>query len=123
MQFEFQIDELEHKIEELKKFSEEKEVDLTEEINKLKDQRDIALKVLYEDLTDYQRVIVSRHPERPYTLDYIENITTDFIELHGDRLFRDDPAIVGGLCKIDGKRFMIIGHQKGRTMQEKVFNS
>ena len=123
MQFEFQIDELEHKIEELKKFSEEKEVDLTEEINKLKDQRDIALKVLYEDLTDYQRVIVSRHPERPYTLDYIENITTDFIELHGDRLFRDDPAIVGGLCKIDGKRFMIIGHQKGRTMQEKVFRN
>ena len=123
MQFEFQIDELEHKIEELKKFSEEKEVDLTEEINKLKDQRDIALKVLYEDLTDYQRVIVSRHPERPYTLDYIENITTDFIELHGDRLFRDEPAIVGGLCKIDGKRFMIIGHQKGRTMQEKVYRN
>jgi len=92
----------------------------TEKINKLKDQRDIALKVLYEDLTDYQRVIVSRHPERPYTLDYIENITTDFIELHGDRLFRDDPAIVGGLCKIDGKRFMIIGHQKGRTTKEKV---
>ena len=123
MQFEFQIEELEHKIEELKKFSEEKEVDLTEEINKLKDQRDIALKVLYEDLTDYQRVTVSRHPERPYTLDYINFITTDFVELHGDRLFRDDPAIVGGLCKIDGKNFMVIGHQKGRTMQEKVFRN
>jgi len=123
MQFEFQIEELEHKIEELKKFSEEKEVDLTEEINKLKDQRDIALKVLYEDLTDYQRVTVSRHPERPYTLDYINYITTDFVELHGDRLFRDDPAVVGGLCKIDGKNFMVIGHQKGRTMKEKVFRN
>ena len=123
MQFEFQIEELEHKIEELKKFAEEKEVDLSDEINKLKDQRDIALKVLYDDLTDYQRVMVSRHPERPYTLDYINYITTDFVELHGDRLFRDDPAIVGGLCKIDGKNFMIIGHQKGRTMKEKVFRN
>ena len=120
MQFEFQIEELEHKIEELNKFAQEKEVDLSDEINKLKDQRDIALKMLYDDLTDYQRVTVSRHPERPYTLDYINYITEDFIELHGDRLFRDDPAIVGGLCKIDGKKFMVIGHQKGRTMQEKV---
>ena len=108
MQFEFQIEELEHKIEELKKFAEEKEVDLSDEIDKLKDQRDIALKVLYDDLTDYQRVMVSRHPERPYTLDYINYITTDFVELHGDRLFRDDPAIVGGLCK---------------TMKEKVFRN
>ena len=74
MQFEFQIEELEHKIEELKKFGEEKEVDLSDEIAKLKDQRDIALKVLYDDLTDYQRVMVSRHPERPYTLDYINYI-------------------------------------------------
>ena len=121
MQFEFQIEELEHKIEELKKFGEEKEVDLSDEIAKLKDQRDIALKVLYDDLTDYQRVMVSRHPERPYTLDYINYITTDFVELHGDRLFRDDPAIVGGLCKIDGKNFMIIGHQKGRTYARKSF--
>ena len=120
MQFEFQIEELEHKIEELNKFAQEKEVDLSDEINKLKDQRDIALKMLYDDLTDYQRVTVSRHPERPYTLEYINYITEDFIEVHGDRLFRDDPAIVGGLCKIDGKKFMVIGHQKGRTMQEKV---
>ncbi|ALQ39915.1 acetyl-CoA carboxyl transferase [Fusobacterium hwasookii ChDC F174] len=123
MQFEFQIEELENKIAELEKFAKEKEVDLSDEINKLEDQRKIALKVLYDDLTDYQRVMVSRHPERPYTLDYINYITTDFVELHGDRLFRDDPAIVGGLCKIDGKNFMIIGHQKGRTMQEKVFRN
>ena len=74
MQFEFQIEELENKIAELQKFAQEKEVDLSDEINKLEDQRKIALKVLYDDLTDYQRVMVSRHPERPYTLDYINYI-------------------------------------------------
>lgn len=123
MQFEYEIEEIQHKIDELTKFSEEKEIDLSDEINKLKDQRDIALKVLYNDLSDWQRVAVSRHPARPYTLDYIEMITEDFVELHGDRLFRDDPAIIGGLCKIDGKKFMVIGHQKGRTMKEKVFRN
>lgn len=123
MQFEYEIEEIQHKIDELIKFSEEKEIDLSEEINKLKDQRDISLKNLYDNLTDWQRVSVSRHPARPYTMDYIKLITDDFIELHGDRLFRDDPAIVGGLAKIDGKNFMIIGHQKGRTMQEKVFRN
>ena len=123
MQFEFQIEDIERKIEELKKFAEEKEIDLSDEINKLKDQRDISLKMLYDDLTDYQRVSVSRHQARPYTLDYIKYITTDFVELHGDRLFRDDPAIVGGLCKIDGIKCMIIGHQKGRTVEEKVYRN
>ena len=123
MQFEFQIEDIERKIEELKKFAEEKEIDLSDEINKLKDQRDISLKMLYDDLTDYQRVSVSRHQARPYTLDYIKYITTDFVELHGDRLFRDDPAIGGGLCKIDGIKFMIIGHQKGRTVEEKVYRN
>lgn len=123
MQFEFEIEEIQHKIDELTRFSKEKEIDLSDEINKLKDKRDIALKVLYDDLSDWQRVAVSRHPARPYTLDYIEMITEDFVELHGDRLFRDDPAIVGGLCKIDGKKFMVIGHQKGRTMKEKVFRN
>ena len=123
MQFEFQIEDIERKIEELKKFAEEKEIDLSDEINKLKDQRDISLKMLYDDLTDYQRVSVSRHQARPYTLDYIKYITTDFVELHGDRLFRDDPAIVGGLCKIDGIKFMVIGHQKGRTVEEKVYRN
>lgn len=123
MQFEYEIEEIQHKIDELTRFSEEKEIDLSDEINKLKDQRDIALKVLYDNLSDWQRVSVSRHPARPYTLDYIEMITEDFVELHGDRLFRDDPAIIGGLCKIDGKKFMVIGHQKGRTMKEKVFRN
>lgn len=123
MQFEYEIEELQNKIDELEKFSEEKGIDLSEEINKLKDQRDISLKVLYDDLTDWQRVSISRHPQRPYTLDYINLMTEDFVELHGDRLFKDDPAIVGGLCKIDDKSFMIIGHQKGRTVKEKVYRN
>lgn len=123
MQFEYEIEEIQHKIDELTKFSEEKGIDLTEEIEKLKDQKNIALKVLYDSLSDWQRVSVSRHPLRPYTLDYIEMITENFVELHGDRLFKDDPAIVGGLCKIEGKKFMIIGHQKGRTMKEKVYRN
>ncbi len=123
MQFEYEIEEIQNKIDELKKFSIEKGIDLSEEIQKLKDQRDISLKVLYDDLTDWQRVSISRHPQRPYSLDYINMITEDFIELHGDRLFKDDPAIVGGLCKIDEKNFMIIGHQKGRTVKEKVYRN
>mgnify|MGYP000435877954 FL=1 len=77
----------------------------------------------YKNLSSWDKVFVSRHPERPYTLDYIEHMTTDFIELHGDRLFGDDPAIVGGLCKIDGKKVMIIGHQKGRTVDEKLYRN
>ncbi len=123
MQFEYEIEEIQNKIDELKKFSEEKGIDLSEEIEKLKDQRDISLKILYDELTDWQRVSISRHPQRPYTLDYINMMTEDFVELHGDRLFRDDPAIVGGLCKIDDKSFMIIGHQKGRTVKDKVFRN
>lgn len=120
LQFEYEIEELENKIDELNKFSKEKEIDLSEEINKLKDQRDIALKMLYDNLNDWQRVSVSRHPSRPYTLDYINMITEDFVELHGDRLFRDDPAIIGGLCKINGKKILIIGSQKGKKIQEKL---
>lgn len=123
MQFEYEIKELQNKIDELNKFSIEKQIDLSEEIEKLKDQRDIKLKILYDELTDWQRVSVSRHPQRPYTLDYIELMTEDFVELHGDRLFKDDPAIVGGLCKIDTKTFMIVGHQKGRTIKEKVYRN
>ncbi len=75
---------------------------------------------LYANLTPWQRVQMARHPRRPYTLDYIERIMTDFIELHGDRSFADDPAIVAGLGKIDGIRFTVIGHQKGRDTKEKI---
>lgn len=123
MKFNSEILDLETKIVELKNFSKEKNIDLSLEIEKLSKQRDEYLKAAYEDLTDWDRVAIARHPERPYTLDYIENMTTDFIEFHGDRLCKDDAAIVGGLCKIDGKKVMIVGHQKGRTIEENIFRN
>jgi acetyl-CoA carboxylase carboxyl transferase subunit alpha len=107
----------------MKKFSEEKGIDLSGEISKFVAERDEKLKEIYKNLSSWDKVFVSRHPERPYTLDYIENIATDFIELHGDRLFKDDPAIVGGFCKIDGKKVLIVGHQKGRTTEEKIYRN
>ena len=97
-EFEKEIVELDNKIVEMKKFSEEKGIDLSGEISKFVAERDEKLKEIYKNLSSWDKVFVSRHPERPYTLDYIENIATDFIELHGDRLFKDDPAIVGGFC-------------------------
>lgn len=123
MKFNSEILDLETKITELKNFSKEKNIDLESEIEKLSKQRDEYLKAAHEDLTDWDRLAIARHQERPYTLDYIENMTTDFIELHGDRLCKDDAAIVGGLCKIDGKKVMIVGHQKGRTIEENIFRN
>lgn len=120
LDFEKEIYELDKKINELIKFAEIQGIDLSDKIIKLKKERDEKLKELYKNLTSWQKVFVARHPDRPYTLDYIENITTDFVELHGDRFFADDHAIIGGLCKIDGKRIMLIGTQKGRTMDEKL---
>lgn len=122
-EFEKEIVELENKIVEMKKFSEEKGLDLSGEISRFVAERDEKLKEIYKNLSSWDKVFVSRHPERPYTLDYIENIATDFIELHGDRLFKDDPAIVGGFCKIDGKKVLIVGHQKGRTTEEKIYRN
>ncbi|MGL5000523.1 MAG: acetyl-CoA carboxylase carboxyltransferase subunit alpha [Cetobacterium sp.] len=123
MKFNNEILDLETKILELKNFSREKDIDLSIEIDKFSKQRDEYLKAAYSDLNDWDRVSIARHPERPYTLDYIENMTTDFIELHGDRLCKDDPAIVGGLCKIDGQKVMIVGHQKGRSIEENIFRN
>ena len=123
LEFEKDILELEEKINELKKFSEEQELNLDDQVEKLQKEHDDKLKKLYKNLTTWEKIFVARHPDRPYTLDYIENIATDFVELHGDRVFGDDPAIVGGLCKIDGKRVMIIGNQKGRTTEEKIYRN
>jgi acetyl-CoA carboxylase carboxyl transferase subunit alpha len=120
MDFEKEIREIESKIEELKKFSEEKGIDLTLEIERLEMQCEEEKKRVYSNLSPWDKVQVARHAERPYTLDYIENMTEGFVELHGDRLCGDDAAIVGGLCKIDGQRVMIIGHQKGRTIEKKL---
>ena len=120
MEFEKDILELEKKIVELKEFSEAKKIDLSGEINRLKNEYDQKMKEIYANLGPWDRVQVARHPKRPYTLDYVEYITSDFIELHGDRLYKDDPSVVAGLCKIDGKKVMLIGHQKGREVEEKI---
>lgn len=120
MRYEKELLEIENKIKELEKFAAEKEVDLTKEIEKQKMLYAAKSKELYSKLTDWDKVGIARHPERPYTLDYINEITTDFVELHGDRLFGDDAAIIGGLCRIDDKKFMVIGIQKGRSVNEKI---
>lgn len=121
LEFEKPIIELQNKINELKKFSSsEKNVDLTREIKRLEDKLGNLRKDIYSNLTAWQRVQISRHPNRPYTLDYIQMILKDFVELHGDRSFRDDQAIITGLAKLDDQNIAVIGHQKGRDIKENV---
>ncbi len=118
--FEKPIQELELKIEELRVFSDGRDIDLRKEIQELEKKVEKLKKEVYSNLTPWQRTLLARHPERPYTLDYIQLIARDFIELHGDRLFGDDPAIVGGPCYIGERPVMVIGHQKGRSTKERI---
>lgn len=120
LDFEKPILELERKIEELKKFTSEKKIDLSSEIKKLEERLKTVKKDVFENLTPWQRVQIARHPQRPYTLDYINMTMADFIELHGDRYFADDKAMVGGVAKIDAQKVMVIGHQKGRDTKENL---
>ncbi|KAA0257447.1 acetyl-CoA carboxylase carboxyltransferase subunit alpha [Deferribacter autotrophicus] len=121
--FETQIFELEKKIEELKKMSELSGESLAKEIENLEKKLAQVKTNIYKSLTPQQKVMVARHPNRPYTLDFIKYIFEDFVELHGDRLFRDDPAIVCGLAKFDGEPVTIIGHQKGRNTKENIYRN
>ncbi|HPT38817.1 MAG TPA: acetyl-CoA carboxylase carboxyltransferase subunit alpha [Candidatus Omnitrophota bacterium] len=120
LDFEKPIVELEKKIQELKSFMTEKKIDLSSEIKKLDDKLEHLKKDTYVNLSAWQRVQLARHPLRPYTLDYISLIMSDFMELHGDRLFSDDKAMICGLGKIDKKKVMVIGHQKGRDTKENL---
>ena len=120
LDFEKPIIELERKIEELKGFTSDKKIDLINEIRLLEDKLSKLRKEVYQNLTPWQKVQIARHPKRPYTLDYIEVVFTDFIELHGDRLFGDDGAIVAGLAKFDGQKIVVIGHQKGRDTKGNI---
>lgn len=95
----------------------------TEKIESLKEKRDNELRAIYNDLSPWQITQVARHKDRPYLLDYVERICDDFTELHGDRKFMDDPAIVGGFCSIDGETVMLIGQQKGHTTKERVYRN
>ncbi|HEY5762921.1 MAG TPA: acetyl-CoA carboxylase carboxyltransferase subunit alpha, partial [Rhodocyclaceae bacterium] len=120
LDFEQPIADLENKIEELRFMQEDSAVDITEEISRLERKSQSLTKDIYGKLSSWQIAQVARHPQRPYTLDYIERIFTDFHELHGDRSFADDPAIVGGLARFNGQSVMVIGHQKGRDTKEKI---
>jgi acetyl-CoA carboxylase carboxyl transferase subunit alpha len=120
LEFERPIEELETKIEELKRISDGKDIDISGEIKKLdKKVRDLRSDI-FSSLTPWQKTLIARHPDRPYTLDYVNMITDDFVELHGDRSFSDDPAIVTGLAKIRDIPVMIAGHQKGRGTKERI---
>ena len=120
LDFEKPIAELEKKIGEMKAYAISENVDLGEEIARLEAKLERLIDETYTKLSRWQRVLLSRHPDRPYSLDYIQRIFTDFFELHGDRYFGDDPAMVGGLAKLDGKPVMVIGQQKGRTTKENL---
>ena len=120
LDFEKPVIELERKIEEFKGLSSHRDIDLSSEIGKLEEKLLKIKKEVYDNMTPWQRVQVARHPRRPYTLDYINMLSTDFIELHGDRHFSDDKAIICGLAKIDKTDLVIIGHQKGRDTKENL---
>lgn len=120
LDFEQPIAELEAKISELRLVGSDNELNISEEIQNLKDKSTKLTEKIYSNLSSWQISQVARHPLRPYTLDYLEHIFTDFDELHGDRLFADDQALIGGLAKIDDRPVMVIGHQKGRGTKEKV---
>jgi acetyl-CoA carboxylase carboxyl transferase subunit alpha len=121
LDFEKPIIELENKIEEMRKY--EGHLDISDEIKTLEEKVNQLKKNIYDNLTRWQRVQLARHPERPYTLDYIYMIMEDFVELHGDRQFKDDHAIVGGFAKLDEYKVMVIGHQKGRDTKSNLFRN
>jgi acetyl-CoA carboxylase carboxyl transferase subunit alpha len=120
LQFEQPIAELEAKIEELQLVGNDSGVNIADELMKLREKSHKQTEKIYSDLSAWQIVQVARHPQRPYTLDYIPHLFTDFDELHGDRHFGDDKAIVGGIARLEGKPVVVIGQEKGRTVQEKV---
>ncbi|MFH1305433.1 MAG: acetyl-CoA carboxylase carboxyltransferase subunit alpha [Candidatus Omnitrophota bacterium] len=120
LEFEKPIIELENKIEELSRFTVKEDIDLSDEIPRLKKRLEKLRKEIFDNLSPWQKVQLSRHPDRPYTLDYIKMIMSDFIEIHGDRHFGDDKAIITGLAHVNGRKIMIFGHQKGRDMKRKL---
>jgi len=123
LDFELPVAELENKIDELRFVQSDSAVDISEEISRLRTKTENQLKDIYSKLTPWQIAQVARHPQRPYTLDYISLMFTDFYEFHGDRSFADDPAIVGGLARFNGQSVMVIGHQKGRDLKERTLRN
>jgi len=120
LDYEQPIAELEAKIDELRYMSNDSDLNITEEIQKLQEKSEALTKTIFSSLTPWQITQMARHPQRPYTLDYIHRIITDFEELHGDRAYGDDPALVTGIGRLNDQPVMIIGHQKGRDTKEKI---
>ncbi len=123
LEFEQPIAELETKIEELRFVQDDSAVDISQEIERLQKKSNSLTKEIFAKLTPWQISQVARHPQRPYTLDYVQALCTDFEELHGDRHYAEDPAIVGGLARFNGHAVMVIGHQKGRDTKERQFRN
>lgn len=120
LDFEKPIEELEIKIEELRRLSDGADLDLAAEIKRLEKKVTQLRQDIFKGLTPWQKTQIARHPDRPYTLDYISAMVEDFVELHGDRRFADDRSVVGGLGRMDGMSAMFIGHQKGRGVKERI---
>ncbi len=120
LDFEQPIAELEAKIEELRFVGDDSEININEEVARLRDKSESLTKSIFAKLSAWQIAQIARHPMRPYTADYLELIAPDFQELHGDRMYADDPAIIGGIGRLDGRPVMFIGHQKGRDTKERV---
>ncbi|MBU0758890.1 MAG: acetyl-CoA carboxylase carboxyltransferase subunit alpha [Candidatus Omnitrophica bacterium] len=123
LDFEKPILELETKIAELKSLASDGSIDLSQEIKTLESRLEKVRREVFESLTPWQKVQIARHPKRPYTIDYINMMAADFIEVHGDRMFQDDKALIGGFCKIDGEKVLVIGHQKGRDTKENLMRN
>jgi acetyl-CoA carboxylase carboxyl transferase subunit alpha len=123
LDFEQPIAELEAKIEELRNVQFDNNINISDALKQLEERSQALTESIFTDLSDWQISQLSRHPGRPYTLDYVEHIFTDFHELHGDRAYADDPAIICGLARLDGQPVMVIGHQKGRDTKEKIYRN
>ncbi len=123
LEFERPVVELERQIEEMKSLSSSGSVDLSEEISRLERKADKLRSEVYSNLNRWQKVQLARHPKRPYTSDYIERIFPGFMELHGDRMFRDDPSIIAGIGRIEDRPLVLIGHQKGRGTKENLYRN
>ncbi|MCV2403799.1 acetyl-CoA carboxylase carboxyl transferase subunit alpha [Marinomonas sp. C2222] len=121
--FEQPIAELEQKIEELRLVGNDNDLNIGDEISRLEEKKEALTKSLFSNLGAWEVSQLARHPKRPYTLDYIQHAFTDFEEMHGDRHYADDSAIVGGIARLDGRAVMVIGHQKGREVKEKVLRN
>lgn len=123
LEFEQPLAELENKIEQLRFAQTDSAVDISEEVGRLQQKSQTLAKTIFSKLTPWQTALVARHPQRPYTLDYVREIFTDFHEMHGDRMYADDLSIVGGLARFNGTPCMVIGHQKGRDTKERAMRN